>query len=277
MSIKHEDVWGPEDGHLYIRDTEQVASIIDGQHRLSGFNNDNSKDFDLIASIFVDLPVEDQAMLFATINIKQTKVNPSLVYDLFAETTLRSPQKSAHNICKSLNVDETSPFYHRIKPLGKKTEDYGGLITQATFVKALLPMICAQPDVIRDAIKKKTTLNTFDQQNAKCVFWTYFKEEKDWAILKVLTNYFNAIKAELPDDWTIDSSPLCRTIGFLALMRLLPELITIGSSQGNLDLHFFQGYAAKAKPLSPFSFEVYPANGPGQTKLYNALRSIMIE
>ena len=79
---------------LKIRAHEKAASIIDGQHRLAGFTDLNSRDFELIVSIFIDLPVEDQAMLFATINLKQTKVSPSLVYDLFEETKLRSPQKT---------------------------------------------------------------------------------------------------------------------------------------------------------------------------------------
>src|SRR5690606_28877388 len=129
---------------------EKAASIIDGQHRLAGFTDLNQDNFQLITAIFIDLPIEDQAMLFATINLKQTKVNPSLVFDLFEETKLRPPQKSCHNISKALNTEKDSPLYRRIKPLGKRMEAYAGILTQASFVKSLLPHICSKPEKVRD-------------------------------------------------------------------------------------------------------------------------------
>jgi DGQHR domain-containing protein len=155
VSVKSEDILSDENGQLSIRAHEGAASIIDGQHRLAGFSDYKKNDFDLIVSIFIDLPLEDQAMLFATINLKQTKVNASLVYDLYGETKLRSPQKTCHNISKLLNEESSSPFFHRIKPLGKSTDEYTGILTQATFVKRLLPMVCKNPDEIRDELKKK--------------------------------------------------------------------------------------------------------------------------
>ena len=165
ISIKSEDVLSQEGETLKIRAHEKAASIIDGQHRLAGFTELNSDNFELIVSVFIDLPIEDQAMLFATINLKQTKVSPSLVYDLFEETKMRSPQKTCHNICKALNTDKESPFFQRIKPLGKKTDDYVGLLTQATFVKRLLPLVSKNPEKIRDNIKRKIPLSIDDPEN----------------------------------------------------------------------------------------------------------------
>ena len=270
IAVKSEDV--NQDGEtLRIRAHEKAASIIDGQHRLAGFTEVNSANFDLIVSIFIDLPVEDQAMLFATINLKQTKVNPSLVYDLFEETKLRSPQKTAHDICKALNLDRNSPFYHRIKPLGKKTDDYGGLLTQATFVRRLLPLISNNPDAIRDNIKKKISPKADDPMNRECIFWKLFVENKDWAVLKILSNYFNAVRSEFNDDWNSESSPLPRTIGFSALMRLLPSLYKKGQSQNTFEQTFFARELKQAKPLAPFSFEAYPPSGGGENGLYQAL------
>lgn len=268
VAIKSEDIISQEGQLLKIRAHEKAASIIDGQHRLAGFTPSNSQNFELIVSIFIDLPIEDQAMLFATINLKQTKVNPSLVYDLFEETKLRSPQKTCHNISKALNTGKESPFYHRIKPLGKKTEEYVGIITQATFVKKLLPLICRNPDKVRDDIKKSLPLDPDDPDNRDCIFWKLFVDDKDWAILKILSNYFTAVRSQFETDWNSDSSPLSKTIGFSALMRLLPELYMKGQSEATFEQSFFARELMKAKSLAPFRFEEYPASGVGETKLY---------
>ena len=272
ITIKSEDILSQEGETLKIRAHEKAASIIDGQHRLAGFTASNSGNFQLIVSIFIDLPIEDQAMLFATINLKQTKVNPSLVYDLFEETKLRSPQKTCHNISKALNTEKDSPFYHRIKPLGKRTDDYVGVLTQATFVRKLLPLICRNPDKVRDDIKKKIPLDADDSENRDCIFWKLFVGDKDGATLKILSNYFTAVRSEFETDWDSNSSPLPKTIGFSALMRLLPTLYKKGQSEATFEQSFFARELAKAKPLAPFRFEDYPASGVGENKLYQALQ-----
>ena len=94
-------LFGP---HVFAKDAEQfvgadVANILDGQHRIEGLKeglssgHPNSEQFQLNVSIFVDLDMDDQSMVFATVNKAQTKVNKSLVYDLFAYAKSRSPQR----------------------------------------------------------------------------------------------------------------------------------------------------------------------------------------
>jgi len=221
IAVNNEDTRLHEGGLLEIRASEKVGKIIDGQHRLSGFTALNWDDFDLIVSIFIDLPIEDQAMVFATINLKQTKVNASLVYDLFEETTFRSPEKTCHNISKSMNQQKDSPFYHQIKPLGKREPEYEGKLTQATFVRRLLAHVCKNPEAIRDLFKRGEKPALDDPANEHCLFWRFFCEEKDFAILKVMTNYFKAVETVFATDWNSENSPLNRTIGYGALMRLL--------------------------------------------------------
>jgi hypothetical protein len=65
-----------------------------------------------------------------------------------------------------------------------------------------------------------------------------FVEEEDWAVLKILGNYFGAVRSEFSGDWNSGSSPLPRTIGFSALMRLLPSLYKKGHAQGSLEQSF---------------------------------------
>jgi DGQHR domain-containing protein len=274
INVKSESVIREAEGELELRRDEGTASIIDGQHRLSGFDDRNSAEFDLIVAIFVDLPLEDQAMIFATINIKQTRVNPSLVYDLFEETKARSPEKTCHNIAKSLNTDATSPFYHQIKPLGKRTEAYVGRLTQATFVKRLIPMITSEAEQVRDRIKRGEALSVDDPKNCDRVFWRFFAENKDWAILRAITNFFNSARAVFAEDWASETSPLPRTIGFSALMRIVNELAQLGlqaKPEPRLDQKFFEDHLRKAAMLAPFTFDQYSASGGGETKLYHAL------
>ena len=111
----------PADGEKPINYGE-IANVLDGQHRIeglkeSGFNNE----FDINVSIFIDIDIANQAYLFSTINLAQTKVNKSLVYDLFDLAKKRSPQKTCHNIAVALDKTSGSPFYERIKRLGVAT------------------------------------------------------------------------------------------------------------------------------------------------------------
>jgi DGQHR domain-containing protein len=275
IAVKGDDTRFHEGGLLEIRACEKVGSIIDGQHRLSGFTELNWDGFDLITSIFIDLPIEDQAMVFATINLKQTKVSASLVYDLFEETKFRSPEKTCHNISKSLNQESGSPFYHQIKPLGKREPEYDGKLTQATFVRRLLTHVCKNPEAIRDLIKRGDKPDLNDPRNTGCIFWRFFCEEKDFAILKVMTNYFKAVESVFPVDWNSDDSPLSRTIGYGALMRLLEPLARKGLAEATptLDFAFFSEQFTKAANLAPFTFQKYPASGGGETDIYNDLRA----
>jgi DGQHR domain-containing protein len=101
--------------------------------------------------VFVDVDIEDQAYLFSTVNLAQTKVNKSLVYDLFDLARGRSPQKTTHNIAVALDQNDSSPLHQRIKRLGSATRGrVAERITQATFVESLLPYISKNPMLDRD-------------------------------------------------------------------------------------------------------------------------------
>ncbi|TLD70493.1 DGQHR domain-containing protein [Phragmitibacter flavus] len=273
LSVKQEDVVNLTESELVIRRHPNAASIIDGQHRLAGLENDDAENFDLIVSVFIDLPPEDQAMLFATINLKQTKVNESLVFDLFEESRIRSPQKTAHDVAKNLNRDSDSPFYREIKVLGVKTPEQGGRLTQATFVKRLLPLIAKDSEAVRISIKKKESLKKFHAENSSRIFWKFFEQGEDWAIQKTVYNFFLAVRDVFPQEWNSLKSPLARTIGFGALMRLLAKLGHVGISLPTgprMDYDFFFERILRAKDLAPFSFDTYPASGTGETLLFTA-------
>ena len=122
----------------------KVAKIIDGQHRIAGLSKLGDATFQVNVAIFIDMDIQDQAMVFATINLKQTKVNKSLAYDLHGFTTSRSPQRTCHDIVRFLDSRQGSPFQGKVKMLGVALEPTE-TITQATFVDRLLRLISKDP------------------------------------------------------------------------------------------------------------------------------------
>lgn len=209
--------------------SDGAFSIIDGQHRLSGFERADVEVFDLIVAFFIDLPIEDQAYLFSTINVTQQKVNKSLVYDLFDVSETRSPQRTAHLITKALNTDVDSPLYRRIKLLGiaPKFGDevlYRAPLSQGTVAGRVVGMISDNPMGDRDLIRRGKSIEVRpDDAERGLIFRRFFAEDKDWAILRILKNYFKAVSEAFPDLWERQDNPLSKTIGYGALMRLLVD------------------------------------------------------
>ncbi len=216
---------------LKILADKDVVKIIDGQHRIKGLEGyEGDKDFEVNATIFVDMEIEDQAMVFATINLAQTKVNKSLVYDLYEYTKQRSPQKTCHNIVRILNSKEGSPFYKRIKILGSATPGQKQTITQATFVEALMKYISGNLSNAlddRDIFKRgEVPERATDAEARKLIFRNMFLEQHDAEIAKIIWDYFDAVREHWPRSWNDIDQPgniLPRTNGFRAFIRLLPE------------------------------------------------------
>src|SRR6202165_4802003 len=130
-----------------------IARVLDGQHRIAGLSKYNGNEFEVPVSIFVGADISDQAMIFSTVNLQQTKVSKSLAYDLFDLAKSRSPQKSAHNIAIALDEEPTSPPPHQIK--GRVVPPPGGepeTISKATFVEALVSLISSNPSADRDTL-----------------------------------------------------------------------------------------------------------------------------
>ena len=145
-----------------------IAQIIDGQHRLLGlqkaiddnplFSDNLKEDFELPVTIYVDMDIENQSMVFATINKAQTKVNKSLVYDLYDLANTRSPYRTAHNIVRVLNENNKSPLKNKIKMLGVADDNLNETIAQATIVECIVKYISKNGLKDRDDLKRKVRL-----------------------------------------------------------------------------------------------------------------------
>lgn len=227
---------------------DAVADIVDGQHRIRGLQlSSHNVDFVLPVVLIVEATEEQKALLFAIINGKQTRVPASLVYDLFGVTTSGSPYKTAHEIARALNSTPTSPWFKRLKMLGRKSEERSTeTLSQGTFVKFLLPMISKNPDRDMNLLKQDRPPDTYED----CVFNEYFRTGNDSIILRILTNLFQAARETWPEEWdNPTASILTKTLGFSGIMRALPEVIKAGRQQGDLSKEYMRKVFDQTKAL----------------------------
>lgn len=235
-----------------------IAKILDGQHRLAGlelaiseekeklnnlslFPKDNDdtmlnklENFEIVVAIFIGYDLHEQAMLFANINLQQTKVNKSIVYNLEEYSKSRSPQRLCHELAKLLNSEKNSPFYERIKMLGCKTQGISSSepLTQAVVVESIIKLLSKNPEKERDLLKRQSLFNRLEneltytaEEKNKYIFRSLFENEEDGKILDIIWNYFDAIKQKWPNAWDDRvNSLLPKNNCFRALMKYLGDI-----------------------------------------------------
>ena len=259
----------------------EVASILDGQHRVEGLKEAAALQFQVPVSIFVDADIADQAYIFATVNLAQTKVNKSLVYDLLDYATARSPQKSAHEIAVALDRFEDSPFFNTIKRLGTRTEGrFGETLAQATVVNAIIPLISRRPEQDRYALAKGRKVAADDSTYPETPLRYLWVADRDADIAKIFLEYFSAVRSRWPDAWVSRAKGhiLPRTNGYRALMRLFkliylrerphPEQEAAVVEQSVYEKYF----SRSALEDGDFTIDRFPPGTGGETAIFNALR-----
>jgi DGQHR domain-containing protein len=229
---------------------DRIAKVIDGQHRIAAFIDENKKwsfafegrDFELNLSIFVGADVSEQANMFATVNLAQTKVSRSLVYDLTELAKTASPYKTCHNVAVVLDGEPTSPLHQRIKRLGTATpRRKHEPLTQASFVEALVQFISSDPVQDRnDLLEGKSLKKPTPIELEKRPFRDLFIAERELDIAEILFNYFCAVRAKWPKSWSavdVTGNLLPRSNAFKALMKFLKDdvyLRIVGNEIGRI-------------------------------------------
>lgn len=135
-----ETSWKPTENCL------DPIEIIDGQHRLYAFSEDEEidGDFELPVVLFEDLDISWQAYLFWSINVTPKRINPSMAYDLYPllrtadwleqiEGPITYRETRAQELTEALWSHPDSPWEQRIGMLGREK----GKVTQAAFVRSL--------------------------------------------------------------------------------------------------------------------------------------------
>ena len=281
LAVTSEDAsFDPANGIMRVRKSQDVAKIIDGQHRIAGLVNYDGPTFQLNVTLVVDMDIEDQAYMFATINLHQTKVNRSLGYDLFEFATKRSPQKTCHNIAKLLNSREGSPFYRRVKILGRATGRGKEYLTQAAIVERIIYHISKdelQAIRDRDWIRRDIPLvrATTEQEQKGLFFRNLFIDERDDDILMIEWNFFAAVATKWPAAWNTSAEGfvLSRSLGFAALSRILNAIIIdINEFDSVPTVDKFADYLSRSQLQdNDFTRERYIPGTGGEAKLYNEL------
>ena len=271
----------PDELTLDLLGEGRVARVIDGQHRIEGLRRANKHDFDVNVAFLVDADLEDQARVFATVNLAQTKVSKSHVYDLFSFSTSRSPERTAHVACLRLDQTEGSPFESRIKRLGTATP--GRLkeepLSQATVVEGILRHIVSdkiQLILDRDIGRRGRSWSPVGAEEArKLVLRTFFVENRDDEIAELLWNYFSAVEKRWPDAWKSGGlgAVLPRTNGYRALSRFFKDAYNHVSTPGRLVpmREFLVIFEKSSLSSGDFTTERYSPGTSGETRLYHDL------
>lgn len=282
ISSKHA-TYDPDTKIMRILRKDNVAKVLDGQHRIAGLTHYTKpgSGFQCIVTIYIDMALEDQAIVFATINKEQKNVSNSLVADLFEFAETRSPQKTTHNIARVLNEKEGSPFYRKIKILGTARRKEIETITQDTFVKNIMKYISSDPQADRDFYKrhksksKKLSLVS-DKINEQYFLRNMFiEDESDVHIAQLIWNYFYAVQQKWPDAWdkVTPNMILNRSTGFIALMRFFRQAYLsfgrIGEVISKED--FIQLFDKIHISSDDFNKEKYVPGSSGQGALYKDL------
>lgn len=255
-----------------------VLKILDGQHRIAGLENCKypGNKFQINVTIFVGMDFEDQAIIFATINKSQTKVNKSLVADLFDFARFRSPQKTAHNIARALDEKRGSPFYEKIKVLGTANDPLKETITQATFVDSLLKYISRDLMIDRDIFKRgRVPDKATDSELKRLVFRNLFIDDEDAKIAQIVWNYFGAVSSRWPSAWKevkVDMI-LNKSTGFVALMKFLKDVYLSFDAVGTVPSkeQFLKIFNSIDINENAFTKTNYLPGGVGQSTLYKEL------
>lgn len=273
-----------ENGLMIIKKEENVASILDGQHRLEGMKSalmdlENIK-FDLNVTIFIDADIDKQAQIFSVINKAQTKVNKSLVYDLYEYSVNRCPQKTAHDIVRVLNRKMESPFYKKIRILGMTNDAETETIAQATFVEWIIKYISKNPMKDRDALKRKSffgksKLEKADiEESKKLIFRNMFIDENDSEIIQILYDYFCCVRDRWPNAWNEnkDDNVLNKSTGIIALMKFLRDVYVNSLNQDKPFRDYCKRVFSNVRISdNSFSKREYIPGTSGQSTLYKRL------
>lgn len=242
-------------GSLLIKNLPDSVNIIDGQHRLFGL--EDFPDFEIPVSIFLGLPEAEQGMVFSTINGNQRTVDSSLIYELFGMSDKRYEEVVSYKIVSALNSDKKSPWFQKIKMLGKAKND--GDISQGAFSKYIHINLISKGKVMR----------------------SLFEKEKDEIMYKILLDFFTAVSVSFPEAWRNENSEfiLTKTTGFNGFMSFFIDLAKLSKlNDFSLDQKFFEERIKKVIPeFGKFTNVEYPSGATGQNEIRRILRQALTD
>lgn len=223
----------------------RLAVVVDGQHRLYAFPGaelDNATPFDVVCSVFFDLPRPMQAMIFATINTNQKPVRRGLAMNLYGyniddeSQEFWSPEKVAVFLTRRLNFDEASPLQRLIRveaagaPVALLLPGAKRAITMVAVVDGILGLISTDARRDRDRLKRpdkflarRVGRNQLTDDGSPLRCW--YLEQQDGALYELLRSCLGEIKSRLWSGLSDRTGMLNRSVGVRALFRVLSHVV----------------------------------------------------
>jgi DNA phosphorothioation-associated DGQHR protein 1 len=280
---------------LTIPTAKKLASVIDGQHRLAGFDfteNVDRQQMQLPCAVFLDLPKAYQANIFATINFNQKRVDKSLAYQLFGyeldenDNKKWPPNLVALFIARVLNAEQDSPLRDHIKlALAEVEKSESGTTAQMEATSTINQDWAVSIAAIVEGIEKLISSNQSNDRNLllsgttafrrllpddpKAPLRKQFLQGEDKAIYRVVADFFRAFNDVLWKNAKANSF-IFRTVGILASFDLL-KIALIARKIGTENT-----YDATVQLISPaktidFSDNFFHASGAGRVRIRNVV------
>ncbi|ACH63886.1 putative DGQHR domain protein [Aliivibrio fischeri MJ11] len=243
--------WDVKNGELTIPTDKKIASIIDGQHRLEGIReaikNPDFQDFDILCSVYIDMPFSEQAEVFTSINFNQKKVDKSIAYELFGydldetDKAYWSPDTLAIYLTRIFNNDPNSPIKGKVFTsfVGEvKNEDW--YISTACLVESISLLMTTDATKDRYYLHQSAFFNKgrvkLKDLKVKAPLRNMYIKGNDKDIFVVINNYLSKLQSL---GWFSSSDLVTtKTIGFLAMFEVLRDILNSHEESEFLDIDF---------------------------------------
>ena len=278
--------------YLEIPELKINGTVIDGQHRLFSFkhlNIEEQKNYELLCTLYLDLPNPYQAYIFASINMNQRKVNKSLAYELYGydlddeDSSKWSPEKVAVYLTRKLNLDNNSIFKGHIllaanndeileKLSGSNSNQWS--ISTSAMVEGILSLITSNAKNDRDQLQmrfeKERSRSVLSKIRSSAPLRNYYLENNDLLIYTILINYFKASYHSL---YKVNSI-LFKTVGIQVQFIVLKKVLHKLDEDKNISIEYFKEklneYLSKVEHID-FDDSFFQLSGIGKTRIKNTL------
>lgn len=275
---------------LVIPTIEQLARVIDGQHRLFAFAEAKPERLDdqLLCAVFIDLPAPMQATIFATINSNQKQVDKSLTYELFGynisdESEKQwSPDKLAVFLARRLATDNESSMRGRIAvaPLNdfssaKMIDKAAMKISFATVVGGIVRLISSNPKSDTAALRASffSKRSSLPEGRASGPPFRELYRTGDDALIYAATRNFVNVADELFWREAAPGSFIRKTVGVQALFDVFREIAGPMLKEGDLSADAFRKRLSPASWIDFANVRFQNASGSNRTVIRRIVRA----
>ncbi|KZX87829.1 hypothetical protein A3726_17400 [Erythrobacter sp. HI0037] len=286
--------WRIEEGddgcyELVIPTEDQLAAVVDGQHRLFGFTKAEvveRLDMEMICAIYLDLPKPYQAQIFATINSNQKRVDKSLTYELFGynisdeEPRFWSPDKLAVFLTRRLGSEEQSPLRGKITISPKKdaklkemTEGSEWRVSTAVIVEGIARLITSNPKADANHLQTPRQIPRVEleeRRRDRSPLREAYINGQDKVIYTMVLNYLIAANQVF---WA-DAEPqsfIRKTVGVQAVFDILRKLAGEAYEQKVISVDHFKTILDPAGSLDFTEDRFLNASGSGRSIIRRAI------